>query len=84
MHITLLSRNNFEDNCFAGTLLWSINEKGQIQPCGVCSMDEFAMGEIDQFDDTILTDRKSYVKKVKGTSYVKAMEAHGAKCPFSN
>lgn len=68
--------------CSAGTLSWSINEHGQIHPCGVCSMEGLSLGLIAPFDETILTDRTSYIERVKNLPLVKNMERFKVRCPF--
>ena len=68
--------------CSAGTLSWSINEYGQVHPCGVCSVEELSLGLIDSFDESILTNRISYIEKVNKVYLVKHMQETGAMCPF--
>lgn len=70
--------------CYAGALTWSINEYGQIQPCGICSVDDLALGNISQFDSTILYNRSQYIDKVKQLSLIKQMYAKGNSCPFND
>ncbi len=68
--------------CSAGTLSWSIDEYGQVQPCGVCSVEELSLGSIKCFDESILTNRISYIERVNKVYLVKHMEETGAMCPF--
>lgn len=69
--------------CSAGTLSWSINEYGQIQPCGVRSVDELSLGLIAPFDESILVNRTSYIEKVNKLPLVKHMKENGTMCPFN-
>lgn len=68
--------------CSAGTISWSINEYGQVQPCGVCSVEELSLGLIDSFDESILTNRISYIEKVNKLHLVRHMQETGVICPF--
>lgn len=68
--------------CSAGTLSWSINEYGQIHPCGVCSVEELSLGVIDGFDESILINRTPYIEKVNKVHLIKHMQETGAVCPF--
>lgn len=57
--------------CAAGSIIWSIYETGEIQPCGICRRDDFKIGTIYSFDDSIIDDRKSYISRIKQTQAYK-------------
>ncbi len=65
----------------AGTLLWAVHENGEIHPCATCAAEKFKMGNIENFDKTILCDRTSYNEKIK--KYVKKRRVFNKEqCPL--
>ena len=69
--------------CFAGSLIWSIYETGEIQPCAIKSYNELKLGQIDNFDDYILSDRTSYIKRISQMPLIKRLNLPNIYCPFN-
>lgn len=70
--------------CAAGSLYWSIYEKGEMQPCGASSYPGLSMGNISSFDDNIPLDRSTYLDKINNLPLVIAIKSGDIFCPFSN
>ncbi len=66
--------------CTAGTFLWAIYENGEIHPCATCSRPELKMGNITNFDDSILVERSKYDNMVAQLPYMQL--AADKSCPF--
>jgi MoaA/NifB/PqqE/SkfB family radical SAM enzyme len=64
-------------SCSAGTLVWSINELGEVHPCGVSSVNGMEIGTIRDADLFSSKYRKMYIRKIKD---FRGKNAGG--CPF--
>lgn len=68
--------------CSAGTLLWSVYETGEIQPCGVCSISELSMGTIRELNNPILSNRQAFLERVNHYLKGKHTDIEDLVCPF--
>ena len=69
-------------NCTAGSLSWAVFEDGDIQPCGVCPISKFSLGNIAMFNNDILSSRTGYLQNVVNSEEYKRMVQNHSNCPF--
>lgn len=70
--------------CYAGSLIWSIDEKGFINPCDVFPFKELTIGNIDNFNDHILKDRTAYIERIVEAPCFNFSSSRNTTCPFAS